>query len=147
MAPCAGRYQHGPFPDFRSGVRRSQGHRRLGKGRQIVEIVPHESGFFQGNIQFVGGLLQDLSLKNHIFVHGADAQFHGPVQDDFTVAAGNESHLDAVAEGQADAHAVPGIEMLGQFPFLSDDDAAVRQDPVHIQGQETDLGHVVCWIP
>jgi hypothetical protein len=103
-------------------------------GEEVVDVVAEEAGVVEGDVEFCGEVAECGGLVAGAFDDEGDVHLFGVVVDEGRGFAGDESHLDAEAAEQRDAHDVGEGEGFGFLAGGRPGEGAVGEDAVNVEG-------------
>jgi ketosteroid isomerase-like protein len=114
-------------------------------GKEVVDVVAKEAGLGQGDVELGGEVAQGGGLVASAFDDEGDVHFFGVEVDHWRWLAGDESHLDADAAEEGDAHNVSEGEGFELFAGGRPGEVAVGENAVDVEGDGLEGGEDV-WV-
>ena len=125
------------------GVAHGHGKPGAPQDGKIDDVVPHVSHLAGAESRRVQDLLQNGQLVQRALVEPLHPELAGPMLHDAGLAPREEHHLDSGPPDHLETVSVADVEALGLLPVIADDDAAVGEDPVHIEDEHFHLRDLV----
>jgi len=131
------------FLDLRHGIRRAAGQADPTEDAQIRQVIPH-----MGHLIQCQAILRTEPFEDAPFVRDPDmaighAELAGSRLRRGTGQPRNEGHGNPTALEKDDPSPIANMKGLRRVPFGSETQSPIREDPIHVRTDETNLPRTV----